>query len=346
MKRKPLLFLFGMTLLLLSSCGGGAPIKFGSSGKPYEVLVVMNQPQWEKPAGRALYEALTTQVPGLPQAEPSFDISYSPPETFDSMLKMVRNIVIADISEIYSAPKFSYSPDVWASNQAVLKIQAPDEAAFQLFVETNADRIVKFFNDVEIRRGVALLQEKYNADAARMIKDTFGVELRIPNDINKYKTGEQFFWASNDAGAGRKDIVVYSFPYTDLNTFTRDYLVAKRDSVMKINIQGAFDGSYMTTEKRVEPLYTPISVMQAYCGELRGLWRMEKDMMGGPFVSHARLDETNQRVIVAEVFVFAPEKKKRNLLEVTEASLYTLKLPGEFGSPDTIELPIAEEKEK
>jgi hypothetical protein len=61
---------------------------------------------------------------------------------------------------------------------------------------------------------------------------------------------------------------------------------------------------------------------------------MVGDMMGGPFVSHARLDEANQRVIVVEGFVYAPEKDKRNIIRQVEASLYTLKLPGEFDQPD------------
>ena len=56
--------------------------------------------------------------------------------------------------------------------------------------------------------------------------------------------------------------------------------------------------------------------------------------MGGPFVSHTRLDEVNQRVITAEIFVFAPEKKKRNTLRRLESSLYTLRLPQENMLPE------------
>jgi len=50
---------------------------------------------------------------------------------------------------------------------------------------------------------------------------------------------------------------------------------------------------------------------------------MEGDKMGGPFVSHAHLDEKNQRVVVAETFVYAPGTKKAKLLRRGEASLYT-----------------------
>ncbi len=46
----------------------------------------------------------------------------------------------------------------------------------------------------------------------------------------------------------------------------------------------------MTTEKRFTPSYEAISKNGEYCGVVRGLWEMEGDMMGGPFVSHAHLD--------------------------------------------------------
>ena len=70
----------------------------------------------------------------------------------------------------------------------------------------------------------------------------------------------------------------------------------------------------MKTEKRFELSYEPITYRGEYRGVLRGLWRMEGDKMGGPFVSHALLDKKKGRVIVAESFVYAPESKKANLI--------------------------------
>ena len=46
-----------------------------ASGLPYEMLVVMPDDQWERPLGRAVYNVLDTDVPGLPQSERSFRIS-------------------------------------------------------------------------------------------------------------------------------------------------------------------------------------------------------------------------------------------------------------------------------
>jgi hypothetical protein len=52
--------------------------------------------------------------------------------------------------------------------------------------------------------------------------------------------------------------------------------------------------------------------------------------MGGPFVSHVRVDTVNQKVIVAEGFVYYPnEPRKRNPIRRLESALYTLQLPSE-----------------
>ena len=74
-------------------------------------------------------------------------------------------------------------------------------------------------------------------------------------------------------------------------------------------------------------LTRPISVMGRYVLEARGFWKMENDMMGGPFVSHSSVDTVNNRVVVVEGFVYAPEKMKRTMIRRLEAALYTLRLP-------------------
>ena len=125
-------------------------------------------------------------------------------------------------------------------------------------------------------------------------------------------------------------MVIYSYPYTDKNTFTLDYLNAKRDSVMQVNIPGGPEGSFMGREEKCPETFQEINFNGKYAVEIRGLWEMKGDMMGGPYVSITRLDEVNQRVVTAEIFIYAPDDDKRNILKHNEASLYTLKLPGEF----------------
>ena len=67
--------------------------------------------------------------------------------------------------------------------------------------------------------------------------------------------------------------------------------------------------------------------------------------MGGPFYSHTRLDEINQRVITVEGFVFAPGTKKRNHIRFLEAVLFTAKLPQDINSLKEVSV-VADKKEE
>ena len=156
----------------------------------------------------------------------------------------------------------------------------------------------------------------------------FGCDIWVDAELANSKTGDDFFWASTNTGTADRNFVMYSYPYTDKDTFTKEYFVHKRDSVMKANIPGFKEGVYMSTDSLLTDV-RPINVQNSYTMEARGLWRMKGDFMGGPYVSHTRLDEKNQRIITAEIFVYSPDKMKRNLVRQMEASLYTLKLPNE-----------------
>ena len=284
-----------LVALVVASCGLKG--NHTSSGRPYELLVVVDAGVWDRAAGRALHDVLDSDMPGLPQSEPSFRIMYT-------------------------------SPKDYASPQLILTIQAPDEEVFEKFVEENKQTIIDFFTRAEMNRQITLLEEKHSNFISQKIDSLFGCDIWIPSELNNSKTGEDFFWASTNTGSADRNFVMYSYPYTDKDTFTKEYFVHKRDSVMQVNIPGFKEGVYMSTDSLLTDV-RPISVHNDYTMEARGLWRMKGDFMGGPFVSHTRLDQKNQRIITAEIFVYSPDKMKRNLVRQMESSLYTLRLPQE-----------------
>ena len=124
-----------LVAFVVASCGLKG--NHTSSGRAYELLVVVDHGVWDRAAGRALHDALDSDVPGLPQSEPSFRIMYTSPKDYDSTLKLIRNIIIVDIQDIYTKASFKYAKDVYANPQMILTIQAPNEEEFGKFVEEN-----------------------------------------------------------------------------------------------------------------------------------------------------------------------------------------------------------------
>lgn len=343
MKTHSLCLGFCLFLLILSACSSG-PAMRNATGFAYEVVVTMPNVDWDSPAGKAIKAELRSEVPGLTQAEPAFKITYANPSQFNGLLTFVRNILIVKIDPtLYTKTSVSYVNNRWARNQVVLTMTAPSDESILQYIEQNPRSIVDFFNKCEANRTIAQLQKSYSVVVMETLKKKFDIELNVPSDFTYYRDTTDFFWASNNANTGRMDIAVYTFPYTDPQTFTEAYLVHMRDSVMKANVPGKFPGSYMTTNQKLVT-YNAITVNGEYCGVLRGLWEMENDMMGGPFVSHACLDKKNNRVVVVEGFVYAPETDNRNFIRRINAALYTLRLPGQF--EDSVEEPLDIPKEK
>ena len=344
--KKQAINLLSMTLmmLVLFSCkgdgkGGGkslfTPV---SSGRPYEMLVVIDKDMWERPAGRALFNVLDKDVPGLPQPERSFRISNVNPDRFERGFRIFRNIIDVDIQPIYTQAKLKYSRDSYSSPQMIMTIQAPDEKSFEEFVQKNGQIIIDFFTKAEMNRQIASLKKSHNEMASLKAGSIFGCDVWIPDDLQRYKQGEDFLWFSTGRATSDLSFVIYSYPYTDKNTFTKEYFIHKRDSVMEVNIPGAMEGMYMATDSNYVEV-KDIVVKGEYAFEARGLWYMKGDMMGGPFVSHARVDRPNGRVVVVEAFVYAPEKQKRDLIRQMEASLYTLNLPQEQEIDEIVIMP-------
>ena len=228
------LFYLSMSLILalFSACGNGKKGVFTptSSGRAYEILVVVDQGLWERPAGRALYNVLDSDVPGLPQSERSFRIMYTSPANYDATLKLIRNIIIVEINkDQYTQPKFKYAKDVYAAPQSILTIQAPDEASFEKFVEENRQVIIDFFTRAEMNRQISVLETKHNDYVSTKVKSMFDCDVWVPGELTATKQGENFFWAGTNAATGDQNFVIYSYPYTDKDTFTKEYFVHKRD---------------------------------------------------------------------------------------------------------------------
>ena len=336
---KKLLFIL-VSAMLLSACDSAdSTFKRSAVGNPYEVLVVCTQEFWDSPAGKALEEVLDTDIPGLPQSERSFRISRT--EQLGNLTKPFRNIINIDIdNRLYSRTLCKFSNDVFARSQVIMTIQSPSRDELEQYLKENANVVIDFFNAVELNRQIENLKEKHNVTAVETVKELFDCELMIPVEMSGEKRGENFVWLSdfNSVNPEILSFVMYSYPYTSVDNFSLENYIQKRDSVMKVNMPGGKPGQYIQTEKEYVNI-TETSHRDRYLQVTRGLWYMENDMMGGPFVSHSVVDEINNRVIVVEAFVYAAGQKKGKFIRKLEASLYTLKLPADKLIENSIHIP-------
>ncbi len=289
--------------ILSVSCGGKMPLTPGSTGAPYEVTVMGD-------STGIVAGVLSAAMPGLPQEEPMFDVVEAKGDGNGAAYNTSRNIVTVDIDpKRYAQTTVKYSKNVHAEPQIIVRICSPSAAALRRQLPGKA--LVQLLCRHEIGIETARLAKRHNPEAERTINQMFGCRMLVPHTMRASMKGKNFLWLTDNAATGMTSICIYTSE--------------NRDSVMNANIKGETDDMHMTTT----PNSTTATHTRSHGNKVtvtRGLWEMSGDAMGGPFVSHAITTTDGSRTIVAEAFVYAPEKRKRNLIRRAEASLNTLRI--------------------
>lgn len=262
---------------------------------------------------------------GLPQGEPLFDLVNVPHAGFKKIFRTTRNIIQTTISSTVAEPSVTMKDDVWAYPQATVEIKAKNAQQFDELFSKNGNKILAYFLAAEKERLTMNYQKYYEKLVFNKLNTEMGVTMRVPPGFAITREKENCYWYKYETPDISQGILLYSIPYDSDSTFTLNYLVAKNDSVLEINIPGPTAGSYMQIEKSLDQIFKITEHNKNYAAEMRGLWRLEGDFMGGPYILLAELDATNQRVVVAFGYVYAPSKNKRNLLQQVEAMIYSLK---------------------
>ena len=322
----PLSLLF---IFLLAACSSekkpAATNRVTTDSAPYELLLIADK-DWLKTAdGTVVMEVLNSNILGLPQQESNFKIMSINPAAFSKTFQGFANIIKLDINAKYTKADVQVAHDLYAHPQIIAYLTAPNGRAMAEMVIKRQHQIIDLFNNSELKRERANLHRIYSDKVKREVKQMFGCEIYVPKDINAVKSGHHFLWASSNQISNRLNICVYSYPWAGEDICSQQHFIAMRDSFMRENIKGEEANQYMKTNE--EFVFTrTIQFEGRTVLEARGLWSMENDMMGGPFVSYTQVDSLNNRVIVAEGFVYAPEKKKRLLIRQLEAAIQTLSI--------------------
>ena len=329
---KKMIFPLIVAAIALSGCRNSGLLLPNATGAAYEVLVVIDEKDWRTEGGKALFDLLAADMPCVPQAEPMFAISRVPQDQFDNLLRPTRNIVMVEIdSTQYTKATIKFVKNRWANSQAIVLITSNTAQNLASILASKGNEISNYLVEAERARQIDYFKSNINNTALNKVYTKFGGQIAVPTSLNKYNEAQDFLWMSNGSAVARQDVLIYSYPYTDKKQLTEKALLAKRDSMLQAHIPGSMTGSYMGTAYTFEPpVFKEIWMNDTYCAEIHGLWEMKNgEVMGGPFVSHTRLDEVNNRLITIEGFVFAPGRDKRNLIRQVEAMVYSFKMPQE-----------------
>ena len=321
---KPIIALFALCALTsCKSCESNTKMLQNVSGSPGEIIVVIDGNEWESQIGEILQDNLEGEYQVLPQKEPKFNLFNINPDNFSSLFWIHRNILIINISPENRENRMIATKDVWASPQTVVKINATDHDSAVKTVEENIEKIESIFEQAERDRIIANNIRYQEANVRQVVADMTGGSPYFPMGFTIKKSDDKFIWISYETTYVSQYVFVYKYPATSVDDLGLDRILSESNAILKQNVPGPVEDSYMITAAMPVPQIKSIRYNNRDFVEVRGLWEVQNDYMGGPFVIHAFYDKTGENVIVLQAFVYAPKFDKRNYLRQVESIIYS-----------------------
>lgn len=321
MKTRHLFLLLLSAILSLPGCKNTGSLLPSVSGKAGEIIVVMEKPDWENTLGSDVRALLACDCPWLAQKEPLYNLVNVVPSAFADLFKVHRNIILFQVGPQIDTTGIIFKHDVWAAPQCVIQLSAPTSAQASGLLKEKGTMIVSSIEQAERDRVIRNTLRYEEHGIYPEVAKVFGGSPHFPTGYKLRKITDDFAWIANDKQV-YQDIFVYRYP-VEKDPFTLEKIIAHRNAALKENVPGMFDGTYMTTSEFFPTTLEYLKYRSRDFVQVRGMWEVQNDFMGGPFVSHSFYSQDGSEILVAEAWVYAPKFDKRQYLRQVESVLYS-----------------------
>ncbi len=326
--KKTILF-FISVILLINSCKNDSNSTMfmpNCTGVMGEVLIVMEDNRWDGAMGDTIFSYFGMPHPMFLQNESFFKVTQIPHEAFTNIFETHRNIIFTNIRSDIKESSITITSDKWSIPQLIINMNAHDDLAFKELFDKNKKFLMDTIHKAEIKRYQNISKKYSETTITEYLQQNHNLSVIFPKGYKLDVDKDNFIWISYETPRTTQAVFIYYYNYVDTNTFTAQYLVAKRDSFLRKHVPGPTDGSYMTTEKLVPVLLKEYKIDDKYTCEMRGLWRTEGAFLGGPFISISQVDETRNRVVTCEGFIYAGKLDKKIYFWQIESIIKTFKI--------------------
>ncbi len=315
-----------LILILTVSCKTGpSSTKISSLGAPGELLVVLDPAFMNTEVKQEIESFAETNMPCIPQTEPTFRMSLILLSELQNQFKRYRNILIIKHSKS-SIDSVNYIHDLWAKDQQVIKFSVSDEESFRKMFAEQKSRVYDCFYFGDIHTMAKKLIKVENVGFRKYLNNKYKLHIIIPDDYKLVRDTSDFSWFRLDNKEVIQNVLIKSFHLDSMQVMDKEKLMELCNQATKKYVPGPSNATFMTIEDRFPMQFNSVVRENRNVFELRGLWKVQGYFMGGPFINYFVQDVQNKRLIMIETFVYAPQKQnKAYYIRQMESILYTLK---------------------
>lgn len=349
------LFFLAIAAFICTSCSeevrNRLSAKSNAFGKANHVVVIADEDVWQGAVGDTFRYYFSSAFLILPQPEPILDLKHFTPLDLekDPIRRELRTyIYLSDMTDKSSATAALMLEDVgservrsakegkgygniqkqdkWALGQLNVYMYGTSEESLLTNIKKNYSTILKRIKEKDQE---LIAANVYAGGESRKIGEnvnqSMGIKLKVPVDYYVAMEEENTMWLRKMTKEFSSNILLHKLPYTAKEQLSYQGLKTLRDSLTKQYISSDVEGSFMLVNDIDLPMFVKsVEINEFYAVEAKGIWELNNDYMGGPFISYLVHNPNNNELFLLDGFVFAPSKKKRELMQYLEHILSTV----------------------
>jgi len=321
----------------------GLPAAFGKANK---LAVVADSSWWSRGLGDSVDFRFGAPFLLLPAPEPMYDLTHFTWKDLEAkpLRRELRAYLLVshaglqgtalddfmreDLGDSVLAGGKPYTVKLvrnrWARGQLLIYLYGSDaQAVYRALAEGSEEMLAKLReHDRPILRSQTYAR-KPNAELSKQVKDHVGAAFSIPGEYLPGMEADSTLWLRMELEDASVGLLFRKVPYTGQDQFATEGFRALHDRMTAVVSSAQPDPSRMLVDDRHLPLFRSVTTLDGqYALETRGLWRMEGDVMGGPFLSYMIQTPDRRSIILATGFVYGPGLlHKREVMQQIEIIL-------------------------
>jgi len=316
-------------------------------GRYDDVLLVMNDADWEDSLGEKFRINFMLPYKVLPQAEPILGINRKSPRQFNTLLKKYKTVfllayldertpmlrLIEDligrdkVAEIIANKTAFYNikSNIWANGQEVVLFLGASKSALLKAIDEQSGDLLKEMQKLQLKKMKKMVYAHgKNELINNSIGAKFGVQFSIPKDYSIGIEKDNFIWLRKETTDLSSNIMIYKFPNEMKLDEMMTHIVGIRNSLGLKYISSDIEGSYMKVDSTLPIVQERETINGIDIIKTKGLWKIQNDFMGGPFVNYVLQDKHKKKLIMIDGFVHAPKLKKKPKINAIELIINSL----------------------
>ena len=292
-------------------------------GKDYDIRVLADSTIWSE--SESILRDVFEQIDYTPQPEKMFTIIKADQRNYKRFKNLIFLSTLDAQDEISKAINSSLSEQAkskiekgniifvkkqqWADSQIIMFLIGKNIASLVDKINEQRAEISFQFNEhwTQLHKKILYnLGEQFDEEAHLLTSYAWTIRMPLDYKMEIQSARDKFVMLHRKVPL--RWVSIFWEDATDPDIVTKEYCIAKRNEIGKLYYENE------EVEEKFEPVIAKEIVFQNRRAlKLKGLWKNDEKVAGGPFRMYCFYDERTERVYFVDMHMFAPDLKKSKM---------------------------------